>query len=92
MLRLTPEAAVYLRRVLPATDKAIGHYLLRVSRAEPDEVRGLKLGFVNETADGDQVSARHGVYLSVDRHVAHELGDKLIDVTPDGGSVYIRSA
>ena len=91
MLHLTAEAAVHIRNALPAANDGAGNYLLRVAPAAPDEVHGLKLSFVTAAGEGDQVTTSQGLYLSIDRQLSYELDDKLIDLTPDGESVYIRS-
>jgi hypothetical protein len=54
-------------------------------------MRGLKLSFVDDAPDGDQISESQGFYLSVDRCLVYDLDDKLIDLMPTGESVYIRS-
>ena len=94
MLQLTPEAAVFLRAVLPSasTDEPNGHDVLRIAPARSDELRGLKVSFVGGAREHDSVTLSQGVYLCVDPMLARELDDKLIDLTPGGESVYIRSA
>jgi hypothetical protein len=94
MLRLTPEAAVYLHNLRSAAsgDDPAGHCVVRVVPAALEELRGLKLSLVAYAGEGDFVSESQGFYLSIHRDVADELDNKLIDTTPDGESMYIRSA
>ena len=91
MFHLTPRAAVYLHALRAERDGGSPAHVIRIAPAEPDEVRGVKLSFVELAPDGDQVSASQGFYLSVDRSLAYELDDKLLDLMPDGQSVYIGS-
>ena len=94
MLRLTPEAAVFLHNLRSAVsdDDPTGHCVVKVAPASLEELRGLKLSLVAYAGEGDFVSESQGFYLSIHRDVADELDDKLIDTTPDGESMYIRSA
>jgi hypothetical protein len=94
MLQLTAEAAVYLHRVLPAapSEEAGSHDILRVAPAAAEELRGLKLSFVTYAGEHDSVIECQGFYLCVDPELVGELEDKLIDLTPGGESVHIRSA
>jgi hypothetical protein len=91
---MTAEAAAFLRGVLPSasTDEPSGHDVLRIAPAPPDQLRGLKVSFVGCAGEHDSVTLSQGVYLCVDPILARELDDKLIDLTPGGESVYIRSA
>jgi hypothetical protein len=95
MLQLTPEAAVYLRKVLSASpaENDVGSLdVLRVAPATAEEIRGLKISFVTYAGEHDSVTETQGFYLCVDPEFGRALDDKLIDLTPGGESVHIRSA
>ena len=94
MLQLTPEAAVYLRKADPTTTAgpAGDQDILRVAPATADELRGVKLSFVTSPGAHDSMSESQGFFVCVDPVLAEELDGKLIDLTPGGESVYIRSA
>ena len=93
MLRLTPEAAVYLHNLRSAAsdDDPAGHCVVKVAPAAVEELWGLKVSLVAYAGEGDFVSESQGFYLSIHRDLADELDDKLIDTTPDGESMYIRA-
>jgi Fe-S cluster assembly iron-binding protein IscA len=79
MLQLTPNAASVLRDVR-AQQHVPDHFGIRVSRNTSDSSAGIRLNFVEEPVEGDQVSAGVDPQLFVAPEVAEPLADLALDV------------
>jgi Fe-S cluster assembly iron-binding protein IscA len=82
MLQLSRQAAVALQDARHQ-ERIPEHFGLRVSGSSNDSRSGIHLTFVEEPAQGDEVSEREGVKLFVAPDLAEPLANLVIDVNMD---------
>lgn len=93
MLQLSDEAALALQAVRRSEEIPESHETRLSPSSHPDGDLAIRLEFVEEAQDSDQIAEQDGTEVFVDSALAEPLADAVMDVeeTPDGLSFVFRA-
>jgi Fe-S cluster assembly iron-binding protein IscA len=83
MLQCTPAAVATLQQVREQNSIPETFGVRLFAARSPEGGVGLGIGFVEQPAEGDEITQQHGSTLIVAREVSDELSELTLDVIPD---------